>query len=191
VTNLFRIFISSPGDVGQERIIAGRVIQRLNGEFGGRLQLEAVLWEHEPIRATGSFQKQLELPSKMDVVVCILWSRLGTRLPKGFERRPDGTPYESGTAFEFEDAKRAYEAHGKPDLLVYRKTAEPLVSLRAPQRLRQQQEQWEALEGICTNGSLTRTVPIRLVSPSSTQSMNSSTNWSVISAVSSETQCQA
>lgn len=122
------------------------MIQRLQGGLGSQVRLEAVLWEHEPIRATESFQEQINRPSKMDVVVCIFWSRLGTRLPKGFERRPDGTPYEPGTAFEFEDAKRAYEAHGMPALLVYRKTAEPLVSLRDPNRLRQQQEQWEALE---------------------------------------------
>jgi len=50
----FRIFISSPGDVVQERVIAGRVIERLQVEFGSRIQLEAVLWEHEPIRATES-----------------------------------------------------------------------------------------------------------------------------------------
>ena len=41
--NRFRIFISSPGDVGQERVIAERVIERLRGEFGGRADLEPVL----------------------------------------------------------------------------------------------------------------------------------------------------
>ncbi|QTF94204.1 AAA family ATPase [Halomonas sp. BM-2019] len=141
-----RIFISSPGDVGQERAIAERVIARLRGEFGASARLEPLLWEHEPVRATRSFQEQIVRPAETDIVVCILWSRLGTRLPDGFERRPDGTPYESGTAFEFEDASRAFDEHGVPDLLVYHKTAEPLVSLRDPERLRRQQAQWAALE---------------------------------------------
>ena len=81
-----RIFISSPGDVGEERVIAERVIERLAGEFGQFLEIDPVLWEHEPLRATSHFQEQIVLPSKTDVVVCILWSRLGTRLPEGFTR---------------------------------------------------------------------------------------------------------
>ncbi len=141
-----QIFISSPGDVGQERVIAERVIERLKGEFGGWVMLQAILWEHEPVRATSTFQEQIVRPSETDIVVCILWSRLGTRLPEGFERRPDGTSYKSGTSFEFEDAQRAFDERGVPDLLVYRKTAEPMVSLRDPARLHQQQEQWTALE---------------------------------------------
>ena len=99
---ILRIFISSPGDVGEERVIADRVVQRLKGEFDRFFTLEPILWEHEPLRATGHFQEQIIAPSKTDVLVCILWSRLGTRLPKDFTRE-DGTPYASGTEWEFED----------------------------------------------------------------------------------------
>ena len=35
-----RIFLSSPGDVGQERLIATRVLERLQGEFWGTVDLE-------------------------------------------------------------------------------------------------------------------------------------------------------
>ena len=146
MAHTLRIFISSPGDVGQERVTADRVIQQLQGEFGGWTQIQTLLWEHEPVRATSTFQEQIVRPSDTDVVVCVLWSRLGTRLPAGFEQRPDGTAYESGTAFEFEDAKRSFEERGTPDLLVYRKTAEPLVSLRDAEQLGRMQSQWVALE---------------------------------------------
>ena len=53
----FRIFISSPGDVGREREVAYRVIERVEAWFGGRVKLEGYFWEHEPMRTTrGNFQ---------------------------------------------------------------------------------------------------------------------------------------
>ena len=123
-----RFFISSPGDVAEERAIAGRVIERLQSEYIGRLVLEPVFWEHEPLVATSTFQHQIVKPSATDVVVAILWSRLGTRLPEEF-RRADGSRYESGTEFEFEEAMEGFRRNGKPHLLVYRKTAPPSVRL--------------------------------------------------------------
>ena len=81
-----------------------------------------------------------------DVVVCILWSRLGTRLPAGFTRE-DGEPYASGTEWEFEDAARSYRERGTPDLLVYRKTREPVAGLSDKQALLKRLEQKEALDG--------------------------------------------
>lgn len=118
----FRIFVSSPGDVAEERLIARRVIERLRGEFAGTITVDPIFWEHEPLAATASFQDQLPHPSDAHAVVCILWSRLGTRLPPSF-RKPDGSSYSSGTEFEFEDALAGHRARGWPALLVYRKTA--------------------------------------------------------------------
>jgi len=137
-----RVFISSPGDVGQERMIASRVLERLQGEFSGYVELIPILWEHEPLRATSHFQKQIIPPSETDIVVCILWSRLGTRLPDQFNR-PDGTAYASGTEWEFEDAYSAFKETGKPDLMVYRKMTEPIIDFHdqaiAQEKLRQKQ----------------------------------------------------
>lgn len=140
-----RIFISSPGDVLEERTIAQRVIERLQSEYVGRLVLEPVLWEHEPLVATGNFQEQIIRPAETDVVVSILWSRLGTRLPRGFTR-PDGSRYESGTEFEFEDALAGFRANGKPDLLVYRKTAPPSVRLDDERELLERLRQKKKLD---------------------------------------------
>ena len=123
-----RFFISSPGDVFEERALAGRVIERLQSEYIGRVVLEPVLWEHEPLVATATFQAQIVKPSETDVVIAILWSRLGTPLPRQFARA-DGTRYESGTEYEFEEAIEGFRKNGKPDLLVYRRTAPPSVRL--------------------------------------------------------------
>lgn len=119
-----RVFVSSPGDVAEERLIARRVIGRLEAQFGDALKLEPLFWEHEPLLATASFQEQMPRTSEADIAIVILWSRIGTTLP-GHIRRPDGSAYSSGTEFEFEDAVDGFRRNGKPELLVYRKTARP------------------------------------------------------------------
>jgi hypothetical protein len=141
-----RIFVSSPGDVAEERVLTQRVISRLAAEFAPSVRLEGIFWEHEPLLATDTFQTQIMRPSEADVVLCILWSRLGTRLPPQFTR-PDGSRYDSGTEFEFEDAAAAHRERGRPDLLVYRKTSEPLVSLRDEEALLARLTQKRLLDG--------------------------------------------
>jgi tetratricopeptide (TPR) repeat protein len=141
-----RVFISSPGDVGQERILATRVLERLQGEFSRVVTLEPLLWEHEPLRATGHFQEQIPPPSQADIMVCILWSRLGTRLPAQFHRA-DGTTYASGTEWEFEDAVASFRERGRPALLVYRKNAEPLAGPADEAALLERMRQKKALDG--------------------------------------------
>ena len=140
-----QIFISSPGDVFEERAIAQRVIERLQSEYAGRVALKPVLWEHEPLLASSTFQDQIIRPSETDVVVSILWSRLGTRLPKGFTRE-DGSRYDSGTEYEFEDAIGGFRKNGKPDLLVYRKTAPPSVRLDDEKELLERLQQKKKLD---------------------------------------------
>ena len=140
-----QIFISSPGDVFEERAIAQRVIERMQSEYAGRAVLQPVLWEHEPLLASSTFQEQIVKPSETDVVVSILWSRLGTRLPKGFTRG-DGSRYDSGTEYEFEDALEAYRRNGKPELLVYRKTAPPSVRLDDEKELLERLQQKKKLD---------------------------------------------
>lgn len=124
----FRIFVSSPGDVGFERRIALAVIERLRGEFGAHLDIRPILWEHQPLRATEHFQEQIASTAEVDLVMFVLWTRLGTVLPEQFQR-DDGTRYASGTEFEFEEAARAYRASGTPLMLAYIKKAERAVSL--------------------------------------------------------------
>jgi len=139
-----KIFISSPGDVNAERVITGQVIHRLAEEFENILELEPIFWEHEPMRMTDTFQTQIIPTSQTDIFICILWSRIGTRLPAKLTR-PDGSRYESGTEYEFEDAWKGYVKTQKPDMLIYRKMAKPpfLLNPDAPdyaQRLAQKEK---------------------------------------------------
>jgi tetratricopeptide (TPR) repeat protein len=140
-----QIFVSSPGDVHEERALASRVIDRLQSEYIGRLVLEPVLWEREPLVATSTFQQQIVKPSDTDIVIAILWSRLGTKLPKEFTR-PDGTRYDSGTEYEFEEAIDGFRKNGRPDLLVYRKTTPPSVRLDDEKELMARLEQKKRLD---------------------------------------------
>ncbi|UWQ91281.1 response regulator [Rhodobacteraceae bacterium M382] len=128
ISKQFRIFISSPGDVIPERRVAKSVIGRLNEEFFGRAYLIPILWEEEPMLASETFQAQIHPPHETEIYVGILWSRIGSPLPDTI-LRPDGTRYESGTAFEFEDALGGFKQQGSPEMLLYRKQGAPTLSL--------------------------------------------------------------
>jgi DNA-binding response OmpR family regulator len=131
ISRQFRIFISSPGDVIPERRVAKAVIGRLNEEFFGRAYLIPILWEEEPMLASETFQAQIHPPRETEIYVGILWSRIGSPLPDTI-LRADGTRYESGTAFEFEDALDGFKQHATPDMLLYRKQGAPTLSLEDP-----------------------------------------------------------
>jgi CheY-like chemotaxis protein len=123
-----RIFISSPGDVIPERRVLKQVIQQLDDEYGYDVQLVPILWEEEPLVASDTFQAQIIEPHEADLYVAILWSRIGSPLPNTI-LRDDGSRYESGTAYEFEDAMAGFRANGRPHMLMYRKTGAPTVEL--------------------------------------------------------------
>src|SRR5712671_2376494 len=145
-----RIFISSPGDVRDERRRAALVISRLKREFVRFFDLTAVLWEYEPMLSSGHFQDIIDPPSTADIVVLILWSRLGTPLPERTATREyrgrDGQVPVTGTEWEYEDALRAHEQRGVPDLLVYRRFAEGFARFSRAEQLDQIRGPWEALQ---------------------------------------------
>lgn len=147
MTGKLRIFISSPGAVSEERALSVQVFERLGREFGDAVKLEIVLWEHEPLFGHAHFQDQIERPSQCDLVVNILWSRLGTRLPSNFVLAPGELP-PTGTEFEVRDALAAYRLLGKPNLLIYRKTAPPQVNL-ASTEAEESLRQYRMLDEFC------------------------------------------
>jgi hypothetical protein len=145
--NPLKVFVSSPGDVTEERALTERVLRRLAEQYRDRVQLSVLLWEHEPLFAHDTFQSQIERPSQCDLVISVLWSRLGTRLPPDFAPAP-GVPPPTGTEFEVQDALAAYRRLGRPNLLIYRRTTPPQVDV-SRQDVRARIEQYEALEEFC------------------------------------------
>lgn len=121
-----RIFISSPGDVSEEREQAERVIKELDTRLGVQVELEVILWEHLGIGADASFQeginRLLEEGGGIDVAVFILWSRIGSEVG-GKLKREDGTRWQSGTQAEFylmlEARDQSEEDPKRPEILAY------------------------------------------------------------------------
>ncbi|MFO0518854.1 MAG: AAA family ATPase, partial [bacterium] len=124
-----RIFISSPGDVAPERARALAVIARLNGEYEGRLRLHPIAWEQKTYGAHDDFQAQIEATATCDLVIGILWNRIGSALDATRYARPEtGEPYESGTVFEIETALDLRRHAQLPDVALFQKNAPPLTA---------------------------------------------------------------
>lgn len=147
--SVLRIFISSPSDVEVERQIAMQVIQRLSLHFQNSVELKPILWEREPLLASGHFQDALD-PATADIMVCILWSRLGSPLPDKF-KGVDGRTGLTGTEWEFEYAEKARQESGKPDILVYRKTSNISLILDDETSTRQALDQKHMVEDFFQN----------------------------------------
>ncbi len=145
ISRQFRVFISSPGDVIPERRIVKAVIGRLNEEFAGRAYLIPILWEEEPMLASETFQAQIHPPRETEIYIGILWSRIGSPLPDTI-LRPDGTRYDSGTAFEFEDAMQGFRATGEPEMMLYRKEGAPTISLADKEMVMDRLDQIDKLQ---------------------------------------------
>ncbi len=143
-----RVFVSSPSDVRPERLLAARMIERLGREFSYHLRVEAVLWEREPLVATHHFQdyRNIPPPRSADIVLVVLWSRLGVPLPEAEFRGAVSGRAVTGTEWEFEDALGHARVNRQPDLLVYRKTAPVTVSLEDDEKLEQQRRQKHLVE---------------------------------------------
>lgn len=132
-----KIFISSPGDVPEERKAACDEILALNADplLEGKVYLEPKAWDNPiaPVPLAGdeapqsTVNRYLGRPADCDLGIVILWSRIGTP-PDGL-RRPDGTRYASGTVWEYENAKDA-----KVTVFVYRRTEPPTYPLGTPGR---------------------------------------------------------
>lgn len=119
-----RIFISSPGDVQEERQVARRVIADLQKRYGEEALLRPVLWEDLPLQPDLSFQQAIDLilsERGVDIAIFVLWSRLGSEVA-GITK-PDGSAYRSGTEREFDLMMAARQSSPeearRPDILVY------------------------------------------------------------------------
>ncbi len=165
----FRIFLSSPGDVHKERDIARELIKDAlpyTPFIRERATFDVVSWD-DPKAKPGldarltpqeAINQKLRRPSECDIVIVILWSRMGTPLPPDITRS-DGSSYQSGTEWEFEDALNAADSR---IILLYRRTEEPKFGGRDPE-LQDKLDQLQKVDAFFENlkgddGSLQRTV---------------------------------
>ena len=145
-TGPVRVFVSSPGDVIPERRIAREVIQRLDREWRALFSVEGIFWEQEPLVASEHFQAGITPPSKADIVVAILWSRLGQALPRSaFPGAVTGRTV-TGTEYEWEDALAGWKERGWPAVLFYRKVADAAVNVTDAKKRRAATEALDRLD---------------------------------------------
>ncbi len=116
-----KVFVSSPGDLMRERLAVQGVIDNINGDYLGVVQLELIRWEEKSYHARAGFQTQIEEASACDLVIAMLYQRLGTPLPLGVATRADGSGYESGTAYEIETSLAHAQSAATPQLYMFRK----------------------------------------------------------------------
>lgn len=164
----YRIFLASPGDVQEERELARAVIDqiRLERAFRNRLNLEIIAWDQPGVAVAmdanltpqEAIKRGLPQPSQCDLVVVILWSRMGTPLPAAYAK-PDGSAYLSGTEWEYQDAIAAARRFDRPKVWLYRRIQVPDLNLEDPE-FDEKRRQWqniktffETLQG--EDGSLT------------------------------------
>lgn len=138
---LVRIFLSSPGDVAEEREVAREFIKNELAYRSGlrdELALQVIAWDDPaariPMLATETPQDSVNAarprPADCDIVIVILWSRMGTPLPDT-TLKPNGARYLSGTEWEYEDAVNS-PRKPPPQVLLFRRTEKPRVELDDP-----------------------------------------------------------
>ncbi len=149
-----RIFLSSPGDVADERGLALDVLDKLPYDplLRGKITLEIVAWDKPgadtPMLATTTPQEAinqgLPLPGQCDIVIVIFWARMGTPLPDKY-KKPDGERYFSGTEWEYLNAFDEAQKTGLPLLVVYRRMEDVALNPRDDDFMAKY-EQWQRVQ---------------------------------------------
>ena len=120
-----RVFVSSPGDVEHERQRVDRAAERLNGEFAGIVRIETI--RHNSCHDThAGLPNDTPAATDCDILIAIVWSRLGAELPPGFPRLP--------------------ESKDRPHILLFRKSAPPRVAIDDDAALARAQTEWKRLQ---------------------------------------------
>jgi WD40 repeat protein len=129
-TQPITIFISSPGDLGPERMALKQLIESLNNEpaYQGYLRFHPFLYEAEITEEDlqgMDWQQYINLYGQpladTQLVIGMIWSRLGHELPN-FVNPVTGRAYRSGTEYELFTAADAQHQHGLPLILFYQCT---------------------------------------------------------------------
>jgi WD40 repeat protein/serine/threonine protein kinase len=166
-----RIFVSSTGDVQKERHLAERVIRSIAAEFNvpvsasstsfqhlaeqnGRSDLEnhgtlvlcPLFFEYQKVELEPAFRGQVPNLAEFDLVICLLWARLGALIDPSVTM-PDGSSPGSGTEYEIAWASdHGSKNRGVPRLHVFRNCSKPTPPLEPKEDREAFGRQWDALE---------------------------------------------
>lgn len=140
MSELYRIFLSSPNDVTPEKRVMERIVNEVNITLGDAMgyRIELVRWETHAAPGVGRPQQIInELIGDYDIYVGIMWRRFGT---------PTGVAG-SGTEEEFQNAYKAWELNNRIQLMFYfcqkpfmPKKVEELDQIRQVMLFRQEME---------------------------------------------------
>ena len=122
-----KVFVSSPSDVGEERIAVIRAVERVNRLPHVREKYVLQPFRYEEIAPQVGDEPQVVVDRACEVgecyfVICLLWQRMGTPFvhPVSQERFLSGTHYEFISAFRAREESNGRYLH----VLLYRKLAE-------------------------------------------------------------------
>jgi serine/threonine protein kinase len=102
--------------------------------------------EYQRLQLDAGFQGAIPNTAEFDVVICILWSLLGTLLAPTL-RMPDGSAPGSGTEYEIAWALNHANKHrGAPRLHVYRNCSKPTPPLEPKEEREAFGRQWDSLQ---------------------------------------------
>jgi hypothetical protein len=101
------ITLVSPVDVMKERNIVEEVCEEFNELLGNKLEIVVHRWENYPQvfhqDPQAGFDSYHEL-AKSDLIIAVMWYRLGTFLPEKYRGKVTGAERVTGTQFELEEA---------------------------------------------------------------------------------------
>ncbi len=170
------IFVSCPADVKNERSVVERVIRSIavqfnvpvtvsysnrlrktkpsdklapltsNGNDQDSLTLCPCFWEYPDFKSEQDYQERIPNTGQYDLVVCILWSRLGTKISPA-SVMPDGRQPNTATEYEIawvlDQAKRTPDF---PELHVYRNLSTPVAPLEPKAERQIAFQQWDSVQ---------------------------------------------
>jgi hypothetical protein len=102
--------------------------------------------EYQRLQLDAAYEGAIPNTAEFDLVICILWSRLGTLLAPTL-RMPDGSPPGSGTEYEIGWAlDQAGKNRGVPGLRVYRNCSKPTPPLEPKGERDAFIRQWDSVQ---------------------------------------------
>lgn len=137
---LYKVFLASPGDVKEERLIVKKVVDEINvGNYlANGIKLELVAWEthtHPSMGADAQDVINTQIADDYDIFIGIMWNRFGTPTNRA----------ESGTIEEFNRAFDKKQSNPNSiDVSFFFKTTPPLslkdIDIESLSKVRQFQE---------------------------------------------------